>query len=199
MPAANFPDIEPTQMSLESVDDTRIQRTLSGRETRTKTGTQYYRLSYDYEALTESQKRQIAGHYANARGRFLDFVITLPDYIQDGAGVTTATITCGTAAAGVYSVGYTKSNGDNETVFKAGDIIRFSNDYKLYEVTADSTSVGVNGTVTIYPALRTAVTSSQTIKYQDVDGLFRYAENLEYELRNDSYSSLTIVFEEVIS
>jgi len=99
----------------------------------------------------------------------------------------------------VYSVDYTKSNGDNQLVFKAGDIIRFSNDYKLYEVTADSTSIGVNGTVNIYPALRTAVTTSQTIVYQNVDGLFRYGEDLEYELGSNSFSNLTVVFEEVIT
>jgi len=199
MTAANYPNIEPTQMSLVSVDDTRIQRTLSGRETRTKVGTQFYRITYEYEALTESEKRQISGHYANARGRFQDFLLTLPTFIQDGSGVTTATITCGTAAAGVYSVPYTKSNGDNQLVFKAGDLIRFSNDYKLYEVTADSTSVGVNGTVTIYPALRTSVTSSNTVVYQNVDGLFRYSDDLEYELQNDSFSRLSVVFEEVIT
>ena len=199
MPTVDFPSIEPTMITLESVDNTIYNRTLSGRETRTKVGSQFYRITYKFANLTETQKRQLSGHYAAARGGFLDFYLTLPTFIKNGSGDTTATITVGSGSAGAYGCTYTKVSTDNETVFKAGDLIYFSNHDKVYEVSVDSTSTGSSGTVYFNPALRSGVTSSHTIEYQGVKMLVRYAKNLEYELENNSFSSLDIIFEEVIT
>lgn len=89
--------------------------------------------------------------------------------------------TIGTSRAIVASAsaGATSVRINNDGVLSEGTFIKFSNHDKLYMVTADATS-GTNCTVGIYPALRTAVTtshkfltgSSATITYyRDIDSM----------------------------
>ena len=53
--------------------------------------------------------------------------------------------------------------------FKKGDLIKFSNHTKVYQLSADTTSDGSTAfTINIYPTLQTAVSNTTTVTYNNV-------------------------------
>lgn len=198
MPAADFPNIEPANVEIITMTPTQINVTLSGRETRDQVGSPYMMLTYEFAPLDSDQRRQLSGHIANARGTLQAFNLKLPTSLDDATGAASGTITIAAGrSAGNLDVTYTKVSTDNETVFKAGDFIQFSNHSKIYEVTADSVSTGSSGTVSFYPPLRTALTTSHTIGYQNLEALVRYDENPTYAVNNSLFANFTLTFKEV--
>ena len=199
MPAATFPSIEPTEVQLNLIAPTQISRSISGRETRNQIGGTYYELTYGFENLDADDRRRISGHIANAKGPLQSFYVKLPTSLDDATGAASGTISVNAnAAAGDTSVDYSKLSAANETVFKAGDMIQFSNHGKIYEVTTDSVSTTTTGTVDFYPPLKTAVTTSHTINYQNLEVLVRYKEDIGYEVRNNLFADISIGFVEVV-
>lgn len=198
MPARDFPSIEPTQIQVMPIVPTTISKSLSGRETRDQIGSPYYELICEYENLDEIDRRAISGHISAARGPLLNFNMKLPTSIDDALGDASGTVSVATGtAAGAVSVAYIKASATNQTVFKAGDLIQFSNHGKIYEVTEDSVSVAQNGTVTFFPPLKTAITVSETINYQNLEMQVRYKNDFSYEVRNNLFSDLVLEFVEV--
>jgi len=198
MAASDFPSIEPNNINLINTIPTQINRTLSGREMRDIVGAPYYTLTYEFTNLSEAQRRQILGHIANARGTLQSFNIKLPTGLDDASGGANGTIAITSAeSAGVLSVDYSKASSANETVFKAGDYIQFSNHSKIYEVIEDSVSTTTTGTVTFYPPLRTAVTTSDTIGYQNLEVRARYAADPSTEVRNNTFATVSLELIEV--
>jgi len=198
MPVSNFPSIEPNAVTVFPVIPLQINRTLSGRETRDLVTGPYFEFTYEFSALSVAQRKQIAGHIALANGALQSFYIKLPTHLDDAEGGATGTIDVASgASAGVTSVDYTAGSAANTTVFKAGDIIQFDNHGKIYEVTADSATTGTSGTVNFFPPLRTAITTSEDINYDNVPVLVRYKTDLSYDVRNDSYGFITLEFIEV--
>lgn len=195
--AANFPSIEPNNVNVSDVDTTQINISLSGRETRTQIARQYYVLQFSYENLTETQRKSILGHIGAARGSLLPFFVKLPTGLDDNSGGATGTLQVfAPGSLNDTSVSYTGPS--STTVFKQGDIIQFDNHSKIYTVTADSTtSSGGNGSVAFYPPLQVAVTTSETITYDNIQVLVRYTEDKSYEVRNDLYGSIKIEFKEI--
>jgi hypothetical protein len=199
MPVRDFPSIEPTAIQVIPVIPTVISRALSGRETRDQIGAAYFELNCEFENLDSDERRQIAGHIAAAKGPLLSFYMKLPTSMDDATGLASGTIQIGVAAsAGATSVNYIKANATNQLVFKAGDIIQFSNHGKIYEVSEDSTSTGQNGVVKIFPPLVTALTVSETINYENIEILVRYKSDFGYEIRNNLFSTIPVQFVEVV-
>lgn len=198
MAVSDFPSIEPTSVEMRLQQPIQLNRAMSGRETRNLITGSYYELTYNFSNLTEAQRRQITAHIALARGSLEAFYVKLPTYLDDANGSASGTITVRTnAAAGVTSVDYSKVGAGNVLVFKAGDLIQFSNHGKLYEVTADSTSVGTDGSVSFIPPLRTAVTTAHTINYSNIEMLVRYGNEFGWSVGNNSYADITLDFIEV--
>lgn len=198
MPAADFPNIEPANVEIITIAPTQISVALSGRETRSQVGSPYMMLTYEFAPLDSDQRRQLSGHIANARGTLQAFNLKLPTSLDDAEGAASGTIQIGGArSAGNLDVTYTKLSTDNETVFKAGDFIQFSNHSKIYEVTADSVSTGSSGTVSFFPPLRTDLTTSHTIGYQNLEALVRYSEDPTYSVNNSLFANFTLTFKEV--
>lgn len=198
MPAANFPSIEPNAVSVIPIIPLQINRTLSGRETRDLVTGPYFELIYEFPPLDSSQRRQISGHIANANGGLQSFYVKLPTGLDDVSGGAVGTIdVAGGESAGATSVDYTAASATDTTVFKAGDIIQFDNHGKIYEVTADSATTGASGTVNFFPPLRTAITTSEDITYNNINILVRYKQDISYEVRNNSFANISIEFIEV--
>lgn len=198
MPAANFPSIEPSSVSIIPIIPLQINRTLSGRETRDLVTGPYFELVYNFAPLDASQRRQITGHIANANGALQSFYIKLPTGLDDVSGGAVGTIDVASgASAGATSVDYTAASASDTTVFKAGDIIQFDNHGKIYEVTADSTTTGTAGTVNFFPPLRTALTTSEDINYTNINVLVRYKQDISYEIRTNSFLNINLEFIEV--
>jgi hypothetical protein len=198
MPVADFPSIEPNAVAVLPVIPLQINRTLSGRETRDLVTGPYFEFTYEFEALSVEQRKQIAGHIALANGGLQSFYVKIPTHLDDASGNATGTIDVATgASAGATSVDYTAASATDTTVFKSGDMIQFDNHGKIYEVTADSATTGASGTVNFFPPLRTAITTSEDINYDNVPVLVRYKDDLSYEVRNDSFGYITLQFLEV--
>lgn len=198
MPVSNFPSIEPANVAIIPKIPLQINRTLSGRETRDLVTGPYFELLYEFPPLDGDQRRQIAGHIALANGALQSFYVKLPTGIDDvsGGAVGNIDISAG-ASAGATSASYTASSASDTTVFKAGDIIQFDNHGKIYEVTSDSTTSGTAGTVNFFPPLRTALTTSESINYNNIPVLVRYKQDISYEVRSNSFATIDIEFIEV--
>ena len=199
MPASNFPSIEPASLTVVPVTPVQINRTLSGRETRDSVSGQYFELVFDFASLDAAERRQIAGHIAEARGALQSFYVKLPTGLDEVSGEASGTITLASSpAAGATTATYTAPSAQDTTVFKAGDMIQFDNHGKIYEVTADSITSGSAGTVTFSPPLRTALTTGvDEINYSNINPLVRYKTDMSYEVRNNSFSIFTLEFVEV--
>lgn len=199
MPARDFPNIEPTSIQVIPIIPTVISRALSGRETRDQIGAPYFDLICEFNNLDADDRRLISGHIAATKGPLLSFYMKLPTSMDDATGAASGTIQIGVAAtAGATSVNYIKANVNNELVFKAGDIIQFSNHGKIYEVSEDSTSTGQNGVVKIFPPLSVALTVAETVNYQNVEVLVRYKSDFNYEIRNNLFTNTRLEFVEVV-
>jgi len=199
MPVANFPSIEANNIQVIPVTPLQISRTLSGRETRDLVTGPYFEFVYEYNSLTAAERRQVAGHIALANGALNSFYVKLPTGLDDVSGEAAGTIdvTVGYSAS-VTTVTYNAPSATSKTVFKAGDMIQFSNHGKIYEVTADSSTDGSgDGTLTFFPPLRTAITTSHDINYNNVNALVRYKTDISYEVRNSSFASISLEFIEV--
>lgn len=198
MTAATFPSIEPNGFSSTNIIETQINVALSGRETRTQIGYPHYEFEYVFNNLDSSERRQILGHLANANGTLLPFYVKLPTGVDDAAGAAAGTIQVSAGAAvGVTTASFTKDSTANEIVFKSGDLIQFSNAGKIYQVKSETTSTAQASTVDFFPALKTAITTSHTINYVNVNALVRYMDDPSYDLKNNSYSDIIIRFKEV--
>lgn len=118
----------------------------------------------------------------------LPSVTSATNYVQStsGATVTTLSLDVGVSAtAGAYSVTVSNNNGSGGAactgVLPKGSFIKFSNHDKLYIVTADTTFPNTinNQTISIYPKLKTNLTTSHSMKAKDSTVLtyFRSIDN----------------------
>lgn len=89
------------------------------------------------------------------------FDIVLPRLSNQISAVSGTADVDGSFSAGVSSVDITGITG----ILKAGEYVKFSNHNKVYLVTADRNS---GGPLSIFPDLRSPVTSSDTVIYQSV-------------------------------
>lgn len=194
---AAFPSITPSSVSLVPVNPTRVTTTLNGIEQRQAVGGQYFRLVAEFTGLNKAELRQIQSHVIQQGGPLTSFEFTLPDYLGDSTGAYTGTITLSSnGAVGQTSVSVT-STGSTFPSLKAGDLIRFASHDKIYTLTSDVSSPGT--TLAFYPALRTAVTSGQTVTHQNLTIKVRYSEDTEnLVVGTNLYSDISIEFVEVL-
>lgn len=199
MPARDFPSIEPTNIQVIPIIPTVINRSISGRETRDQVGSPYFELRCEFSNLDANDRRLITGHIAATRGPLLAFFMKLPTSMDDATGAASGTISISTSeSGGATTLNYIKASTQNQTVFKAGDMIQFSNHGKIYEVTEDSVSTAQNGSVNIFPPLKTAVFANATINYQNLEILVRYKTDFNYEIGNNLFAGLVLDFVEVL-
>lgn len=197
--AANFPNISPVGIEIELVENTIIQTSLSGRETRQQIGRPFWRFVAQFANLTDAQRRQIAGHIANAKGPLLQFSFALPTNINSNLN-TESYVTLANLAAGATSFQVNAANyPDSE--FQSGDYFTIASDPGLYQVTADvdASSMFDTPTVNFYPPLNVASTTGDTINHTNISINVRYESDFSYLVRNDLYSSFELIFVEVLN
>lgn len=82
----------------------------------------------------------------------------------------TGTINTGAASVGATSVSLNGTSADGGRVIRRGTFIKFSNHDKIYLI-INSTDLTLNsagdGTINIYPSLRTALLTSDTLRYRN--------------------------------
>lgn len=194
---AAFPSITPSSVSLIPVNPTRVTTTLNGIQHRQAVAGQYFRLVAQFTGLNQSELRQIQSHVIQQGGPLTSFEFTLPDYLGDSTGAYTGSISLSSdAAVGQTSVSVS-STGATFPSLKSGDLIRFASHDKIYTLTTDVASPGT--TLAFYPALRSAVTTGQTVTHQNLTIKVRYAEDSQdISVGTDLYSDITLQFVEVL-
>ena len=143
---------------------------------------QHWELALKSTRLTRAQLGTAYGFIAKQNGQAETFTI-VPPTLGSTQGTMSGTVTCNaTVAVGQSSVTATGGGG----TFKKGDLIKFSNHTKVYQLSADTTSDGSTAfTINIYPPLVTAITSTTGIAYNNVPMTVVLLEDTQ-ELRGDT-------------
>lgn len=199
MAVADFPNISPSQFSMINQVPTIINRTLSGRETRTIQQTPRFVVVAEYATQDITNRRLIEGHVALANGPLNDFDLDLPVGYKDTQGDITGTIeTSGTSSAGATSISVATPSFSSGTALKAGDYVRFNGQTKVYIVQEDVAITSNTGTMKIFPALQSDVGSGIEMDFNDVQIRVRYNADIEHSVRASGFSDIEIEFIEVV-
>ena len=199
MPVADFPNISPGTFSMINRVPTIINRTLSGRETRTIQQTPRFVIAAEYNTQDITNRRLIEGHVGLASGPLNDFDLNLPVGYKDTQGDITGTIeTTSGASAGATSIGITTPSFSSGTALKAGDYIRFNGQTKVYIVTEDVAITSNAGTMNIFPALQADIGTGIEMDFNDVQIRVRYNADIEHSVRASGFSDIEIEFIEVV-
>ena len=163
--SGTFPDT--TNFKTLSFRDTKstIKTTDANNKLYEKFLRQHWELALKSTLLTRAQLGTAYGFIAKQNGLAETFTIVPPN-LGSTQGTMSGTVTCNaTVAVGQSSVTATGGGG----TFKKGDLIKFSNHTKIYQLSADTTSDGSTAfTINIYPTLQTAVSNTTTVTYNDV-------------------------------
>lgn len=199
MAVADFPSISPSTFTIINQVPTIINRTISGRETRTTQQTPRFVCVAEYATQDITNRRLIEGHVGLAGGPLNEFDLDLPVGYKDTTGDLTGTIEfTSTTSAGATSFGVVCGSFTSGTALKAGDYIRINGQTKVYLVTQDLTITASTGTLNIFPALQADVSSGIQILYNDVQIRVRYNADIEHAVRASGYSDIEIEFIEVV-
>jgi len=130
--------------------------------------------------LLSADARAVSAWVNSLGGRFGTFTAILPE-VSTPKGVATGTpLTSGSYAIGASAITMSGFTASVTGQLKAGDVLKFGNHTKVYQVTADtsSNSSGV-AVVNIYPKLTKAVPSATAVTVRDVPFLFRLDNDIQ--------------------
>lgn len=186
-----------TTLDFTSNTNTRVTVSVSGKTQRLQTGSQYW--SFSLKSPKKSRE-DIMSDYAflvTQNGQADTFTI-VPPVITNARGTASGTITNdATVAAGQSTCDV--GGGGNNTTFKKGDLIKFSNHDKVYMITADVTMTGSNDTLEFYPPLVTGITNSTTVTYNNVPfKVYLTGDNIQYKSSTDGLYQYQIKVNEEI-
>ena len=183
MPAkAVFPDT--TNFKTLSFRDikSRLAQIYTSNKLNEKFLAQRWEFTLESTLLTRAQMAVAYGYVVQQNGEAETFRI-VPPQLGSTQGTMSGTVTCNAdKAKGQSSITATGGSG----TFKKGDLIKFSNHTKVYQLSADTTSDGSTAfTINIYPPLVTAITSTTGIAYNNVPMTVVLLEDTQ-ELRGDT-------------
>lgn len=196
-----FPLTEFTNMSMRSINPTRVTTVLNGIEQRSAIGAQYFQFTATFANLSKTDQRKLMGFIDEVKGPLTEFDLALPDYLGDSTGAHTGAITLNANfAAGVSSVTATATASAGVVLLRAGDLITFASHDKIYSVKADVTQPGAGAaTITLTQALRSAVVSATAITHQNVVASVRFTNEInEFSVDQNEYANFQIEFNEVL-
>ena len=160
--------------------------TLSGRRQIRQIASQYWQIEAEFVPLSRREMGLLSGFISSQSNNFYDWDIYLPD-ISASHGSATQVAAANTGISNVMTVSSNTAAGSSSVPFDtalnsslfstlgvdanlglvAGDFIRFSNHSKVYQLTSDiAFDANGAGTLSIFPALRTAVTTSTTVDWR---------------------------------
>ena len=161
----SFPTtLQPSAVTIKSNRPNVTAYTLSGKRSVRQFASQYFSMTINMPAMTQSQYQEYHAFLVSKKGGFSTFTIDYP-IANNGADKNSSTVlTRTTHSIGATSIqvdGLTASTND---VVKAGDLIKFNGHNKVYMVTGDvnSNSSG-QSTINIEPPLQSALTDNEAI------------------------------------
>lgn len=160
--------INPSTVTIHSVQPTRVSTAHSLKRQARTNSVQRWALSFGYTLLPRSIVMQFYGFLIGNRGQADTFTTIVPGHTAPlgswaGSPVVGAGSQTGTSIA---LAGFTASQTG---VAKAGDFLKFAGHTKVYMVTADANSSGTGtATLSIQPALLVSPAASEAITFSNV-------------------------------
>ena len=179
-------------INLQSESPTLFSESISGRQQSRKIGGQKWSFTASYAPMKRTEFNPVFSFVVAQKGRHGVFTI-VPTGISSPSGSVSGTVTCAAAALGLESVTIAGLTG----TFKAGDMIKFSGHSKVYMLTADRAG---NGAMAFTPPLIAAVSSSNTVIYNNVPFTVRLSNDIQgYKLGAGMFFSYEVDFIEALS
>lgn len=154
------------EMTMRMEDPSVSFRSQNGRRAVRKVSGHLWSGTFVYPPMTKAQFTPIRGFLAKLRGVYNTFTI-VPPHLANPVG-TQLTDTTVNVAAAIGATSVVVGNTAVGRTFIAGDVLKFSNQDKVYILTDDTTSTGTTATIKFAPPLITAVTTAHTVKHKDV-------------------------------
>ena len=171
----------PTTPEFRSINFASEQKTLtsttdSGKMFSTQVDGQRFKFSATYPPMSRSDFAPVIAFIMKQRSQKETFQISLPD-IKNAKGNVSGTVLVKNA----HSAGDTTITVDAMTgTLKAGDLVKFAGDTKVYMVVSDVTADGSNeATLTIEPPLRSAISDNASVTYDGVEFTVRLTNDLQ--------------------
>mgnify|MGYP003633260599 CR=1 FL=1 len=164
-------------MTITSVEPTSVSATHSLKRQVRSRGGQRWGLRGSYAPLTRGQAAELFAFSVKQKGQFETFTI-VPPTVSTPMGVATGTpLVNGAHVAGDTTIATDGWTVSTTGIMKAGDYIKFGHD-KVYMVVADaaSSSGGVS-TLTIHPALMSALANDESITVSNVPFTVAFASD----------------------
>lgn len=187
-----------TSVSLESRSQTFISFSQSGRRNVRQVGAQRWKMKGTYSNLTRQQFMPVWAFLMDQEGQWDTFDFVIPDLAtpQGTAGGTPLVNGASQVGKSIITDGWNFS----ETVFKAGDIFKFTGHQKVYMITSDVTSDGAgNATLNFMPALTESPAENEALIVTNVPFRVQQTSSTQsYMARNPLLYNFEVSFVEVI-
>lgn len=163
--SGTFPTAGFTTVNWQSNTVSRVTTSVSGITKRLKTGAQYWSFSLKSPALSRTDFMSLYSFIVKQDGQFSSFTV-VPPVISTTRGTASGTVTVNAnTSPGVLTCNVSGGTG----TLKKGDLIKFSNHDKVYMLTEDvNLDNSTVDTLTFYPNLTTAITTTTTVDYNNV-------------------------------
>lgn len=205
------------KVSIKNNTPTATSISMSGKRQSKQLASQFWTIDCDFATMDRSEINQVMAFLNKQKNSLSSFDVVLPQYsrpfgtLKTAYGYVESTMSVRTAAAISATTVYINMDTMRPSHFtaagttatgalKAGDFIKFTNHSKVYQLTEDMTvdSSG-NGTLTIFPGLYIAQTTSENVTYYDVPfTVFNLENSQEYQLTVGDQASMTLKLHESI-
>ena len=169
-------------LNFASEQKTKTSTTDSGKIFSTQVDGQKFKFSATYPPMSRSDFAPVLAFIMKQRSQKETFQISLPDLKNAKGNVSGSVLVKNAHTAGDTTITVDAMTG----TLKAGDLVKFAGDTKVYMVVSDVTADGSNeATLTIEPPLRSAISDNASVTYDGVEFTVRLTNDLQQFSTND--------------
>ncbi len=169
-------------LNFASEQKTKTSTTDSGKMFSTQVDGQRFKFSATYPPMSRSDFAPVLAFIMKQRSQKETFQISLPDLKNAKGNVSGSVLVKNAHTAGDTTITVDAMTG----TLKAGDLVKFAGDTKVYMVVSDVTADGSNeATLTIEPPLRSAISDNASVTYDGVEFTVRLTNDLQQFSTND--------------
>jgi len=163
-------------LNFASEQKTKTSTTDSGKMFSTQVDGQRFKFSATYPPMSRSDFAPVLAFIMKQRSQKETFQISLPDLKNAKGNVSGSVLVKNAHSAGDTTITVDAMTG----TLKAGDLVKFAGDTKVYMVVSDVTADGSNeATLTIEPPLRSAISDNASVTYDGVEFTVRLTNDLQ--------------------
>ena len=169
-------------LNFASEQKTKTSTTDSGKMFSTQVDGQRFKFSATYPPMSRSDFAPVLAFIMKQRSQKETFQISLPDLKNAKGNVSGSVLVKNAHTAGDTTITVDAMTG----TLKAGDLVKFAGDTKVYMVVSDVTADGSNeATLTIEPPLRSAISDNASVTFDGVEFTVRLTNDLQQFTTDD--------------